>query len=169
MMGIASIDQLRKKAYIDLQTGLYNRSRCNEFLEDEDYVVDNTGLIMFDLNHYKKINDTQGHSVGDYLIVNFAEILQRNTPSGSFVGRYGGDEFIIILKNTSSDKIEGVLKKIADMTKDFNNQGEKVFMSYACGYSISEKSKSCTLRSLLDQADYNMYLDKKRYHEENEQ
>ena len=57
---------------------------------------------MFDLNNLKEVNDTLGHAAGDSMIANFAHILRKVVPEKDFVGRYGGDEFIAILYDTTS-------------------------------------------------------------------
>ncbi|MFR3339935.1 MAG: GGDEF domain-containing protein [Lachnospira pectinoschiza] len=87
---------LEQKAYLDAHTGLPNKSRCEEVFHDLRFLDRNVACIMFDLNNLKIANDTLGHSVGDQLIVNFANILRNVIPSKEFVGRYGGDEFVAV-------------------------------------------------------------------------
>ena len=66
---------LEKKAYVDLQTGLPNKSKCEETLHNYEYITEHMGFVMFDLNNLKRANDTYGHAVGDQLITNFARCL----------------------------------------------------------------------------------------------
>lgn len=61
---------LEKKAYVDLQTGLPNKSKCEEMLRSCEYITEPMGFVMFDLNNLKLANDTYGHAVGDQLITN---------------------------------------------------------------------------------------------------
>ena len=75
---------LEQKAYLDAHTGLPNKSRCEEVFHDLRFLDRNVACIMFDLNNLKIANDTLGHSVGDQLIVNFANIL-RNATSKSLI------------------------------------------------------------------------------------
>lgn len=67
---------LEQKAYIDLHTGLPNKSRCEELLNEVKFITEPTACLMFDLNNLKHVNDTMGHSVGDQLIANFARLLR---------------------------------------------------------------------------------------------
>ena len=69
------------------------------------------------LNNLKIINDTKGHSKGDQLIFNFARLLRNVIPKEAFVGRYGGDEFMVVIYNTSKMEIEDILKQLS-MEKD---------------------------------------------------
>lgn len=85
---------LEKKAYIDVHTGLPNKSRCEEILNDTKVICETTACMMFDLNNLKVVNDTKGHSAGDQLIFDFAQLLRQVIPEKDFVGRYGGDEFM---------------------------------------------------------------------------
>ncbi len=88
---------LEQKAYIDLHTGLPNKSRCEEVLNNDDVIENPTICMMFDLNNLKVVNDTIGHLVGDQMIMNFARFLRYVIPEKDFVGRYGGDEFMVVI------------------------------------------------------------------------
>lgn len=115
---------------------------------------------MFDLNNLKIINDTKGHSKGDQLIFNFAHLLRRVIPQEAFVGRYGGDEFMVVIYNTSKAEIEDILKQLS-MEKDrLNRSDNQMPIDYACGWAISDADSECTIQMLLDKADYYMYENK---------
>lgn len=101
-MKMARISQaLEKKAYIDAHTGLQNKSRCEEILNDTEVIRETTACMMFDLNNLKIVNDTKGHSAGDQLIFEFAKLLRKVIPEDDFVGRYGGDEFMAVIYDTN--------------------------------------------------------------------
>ena len=68
--------------------------------------------IMFDLNNLKRANDTYGHAVGDQLITNFARLLRNAIPAKDFVGRYGGDEFIAIITQTTKKEILNIMDEM---------------------------------------------------------
>lgn len=106
--------ELNKLAYIDLHTGLPNRSRVEELLIEYHQFEKPTAMIVFDLNDLKEVNDTLGHIAGDTLIMNFAHIIRTSIPEKYFVGRYGGDEFIALLNDVSEDEVKSIIKKVQD-------------------------------------------------------
>lgn len=151
---------LEKKAYIDLQTGLPNKSKCEEMLHDYEYISEPVGFVMFDLNNLKRTNDTYGHAVGDQLITNFARLLRNAIPSKDFVGRYGGDEFIAIITQTTKEEILLIMEEVHSTVKHFNENIHKVEVSYAYGYAFSEDYLECTMKTLFNKADKHMYENK---------
>ena len=148
---------LEQKAYLDAHTGLPNKSRCEEVFHDLRFLDRNVACIMFDLNNLKIANDTLGHSVGDQLIVNFANILRNVIPSKEFVGRYGGDEFVAVIRDMPKEDVIGLLEKLKEEVDDFNDHGKNIKISYAYGWAFSDDYTECTLRTLFDRADKHMY------------
>ena len=104
-------------AYLDKHTGLPNKSKCEELLNAPEELDLSTACIMFDLNNLKKINDAMGHQAGDDMIKGFAQLLRKATPPSDFVGRYGGDEFIVILKEVTPGQCDAFLEKLGRMTR----------------------------------------------------
>ncbi len=151
---------LSKKAYLDVHTGLPNKSRCEDLLNASGFITEPLCFVMFDLNNLKEVNDTLGHAAGDSLIANFARILRKVVPEKDFVGRYGGDEFIAILYDTSSEQGSELLEHLHTTIEQYNLYSMQDPISYAYGYSYSLNYKDCTLRNLLDKADHEMYLNK---------
>ena len=152
--------QLEQRAYTDTHTGLPNKSACEELLNNKDTVGKHTACIMFDLNNLKIINDTKGHLMGDQLILNFARLLRNVIPQKDFVGRYGGDEFMVVIYNTSKTEIEDILKQLSREKDRLNSSGNNMPIDYACGWAISDADSECTIQMLLDKADYYMYENK---------
>ena len=151
---------LEQRAYTDAHTGLPNKGACEVLLNNKEKVSEHTACIMFDLNNLKIINDTKGHSKGDQLILNFARLLRNVIPKEAFVGRYGGDEFMVVIYNTSKAEIEDILKQLS-MEKDrLNRSDNQMPIDYACGWAISDADSECTIQMLLDKADYYMYENK---------
>lgn len=157
--------QLQKKAYLDLHTGLPNKSACERFFNDEQFINEPMAVIVYDLNNLKIVNDTLGHTVGDQFILNFSNILRDTIPEQDFVGRYGGDEFMAVIYNASRDKIDDINKKFDDAVNRFNklhHSSEYIDISYAHGWAFSGDYKQCTFMTLFNKADKNMYQDKVR-------
>lgn len=151
---------LERKAYLDLHTGLPNKSKCEELLNDTSFITDSQACVMFDINNLKKTNDALGHSVGDQMILNFAKILRNTIPKKNFVGRYGGDEFIAVIYDTNQSIVESILSNLEKQIKQYNTQESSIQIGYANGWAISTDYHPCTLRTLLDKADKCMYHNK---------
>ena len=154
---------LEQRAYTDAHTGLPNKDACEELLNNKEKVSEHTACLMFDLNNLKIINDTKGHSKGDQLIFNFAHLLRRVIPQEAFVGRYGGDEFMVVIYNTSKTEIEDILMQLSREKDSLNSRGNDMPIDYACGWAISDADSECTIQMLLDKADYYMYENKQAY------
>lgn len=118
-------------------------------------------MYYFDLNNLKITNDTLGHSVGDQLIMNFARLLRNVVPMKNFVGRYGGDEFVVVICDTSKEEVENILNQLQEEVDQFNRYGRNETISYAYGWAFSKDYTDCTLRVLFDKADHYMYENKR--------
>lgn len=153
---------LEQRAYLDVHTGLPNKSRCEELLHDMRLITEPVACVMFDLNNLKKANDTMGHSAGDQLIANFARILRKVVPAKDFVGRYGGDEFIAVFYDTDKEHVQEILNQLQEEVEQFNVNRKSIPISFAQGWGISTDYKECTLRTLFDKADYYMYENKQK-------
>lgn len=172
VMGAMTMRDMNTLASTDQHTGLYNRNRCNEILETELTEDSRVSLFMFDLNDLKHINDTRGHDQGDRILLRFAEILRDGFPPDAFVGRYGGDEFIAVIKKNDEVELQSILDKIRQAAEDYNRLTAREglpALSYAWGYATSEQMEfsahTANLYDLLRIADGAMYENKKIYHE----
>lgn len=151
---------LEKKAYIDVHTGLPNKSRCEEILNDTEVIRETTACMMFDLNNLKVVNDTKGHSAGDQLIFDFAQLLRQTIPEKHFVGRYGGDEFMAVIYDTNKQEIEKILEKLCIEIEQHNHNENTEAISYAHGWALSNEYENCSMQLLFDRADCYMYENK---------
>ncbi|MFI3170121.1 MAG: GGDEF domain-containing protein [Faecalibacterium sp.] len=155
---------LSESLAIDTATGLYNRSKCHEILRTITGGQHPRVMIVFDLNDLKKTNDLYGHRVGDELIQTFARLIKEGAKVHNkdvFIGRYGGDEFMVYYNNINADELRLYLQEVAFLTQSFNNNETRFQVSYAAGYAISIREKpGITLRQLFDIADKDMYRNK---------
>jgi diguanylate cyclase len=107
---------LRELSETDSLTGLYNRRYWNALLENEykryGYGVSNGCLALVDLDHFKQINDTHGHLVGDEVLRHVASALRSNLRSTDIVARFGGDEFCVFLPDTDRVTAFQVLDRV---------------------------------------------------------
>lgn len=158
--------EIANKMFVDTATGLYDRSKCQELFKNNNLGAEkkSKAVIVFDLNDLKKANDLYGHKVGDELISSFAKILKDATKIHSkppFLGRYGGDEFIVYYTNIDKEDVLLYLKEISYLADDFNLNESKFQVSYAVGYCVAdENSEISTFRELFDDADKAMYENK---------
>ena len=142
--------------------GVHNKKALEKQLQqiqDEDDTLD-TGIMMFDLNNLKIINDTYGHEEGDVFIQTFASFLTRILTENSYLARFGGDEFLIIQRNTTWSQLEQMNIQLQTLI-DEHNQAADHPLSYAVGYDISCKNHYYLIMDLLKIADEKMYQDKK--------
>lgn len=159
--------QLTEKAYLDLHTGLPNKSRCEEVLKNQDLSKGITCCIMIDLNNLKEVNDKLGHVEGDILIKQFGAILRKAIREEDFVGRYGGDEFVAVLQNVDEAVVKLVINRIEEEAGKYNKRVRmnleegQAQISYAYGYAMSNNIVNCSMEVLLNAADANMYDNKR--------
>lgn len=152
---------MKKKAYFDV-TGVHNKLACMEKLKELEEKEDTAGMgiAMFDLNNLKKVNDTYGHECGDEMISAFARILAKAAEKSCFLGRFGGDEFLIIAEQTSELQLRRIIKE-AETLADGYNKRHRIPLSFASGYQISTRQDYYFVTELLDAADKQMYVRKK--------
>ena len=159
---ITSYILMRRTSVYD-STGLYNKKFWNGYTENINVrEADTVAVIMFDLNHFKQINDIFGHIEGDYLIQNFSGILKKVFAAGAIVCRWGGDEFAVLVEKTDSESVENLIQAVHKRVKKAN-KGKEILLSFSCGYAISSEDEADSIQQLIRQADKRMYADKQFY------
>ncbi len=167
-------EKLNMLAEKDSLTDLFNRRKFNEIIEFEIERAKRSGnlfgCIMMDIDHFKKINDTYGHQVGDRVLVEIAEFLKKNIRKIDTVARYGGEEFIILLHNASleySRKKAEVIRELLEKKQfKINERSYRVTSSFGVTcftpheYSKGEKKLKIS-REIINKADLAMYEAKK--------
>lgn len=107
---------LRNQAILDGLTGLYNHRYLYEKLEEERYRSERyngeLSVVILDIDHFKKINDKHGHVVGDEIIKAISKLIKKNIRASDMAGRYGGEEFLVILPETGLENAYTVAEKI---------------------------------------------------------
>ena len=109
-------EELRVMATTDTLTGIYNRGRLLERFRDEFERSKRHGnelaCILFDLDHFKRINDSHGHQAGDEVLVAFAKLVAGHVRPYDIFGRYGGEEFLLVLPQTDSQAAQRFAERI---------------------------------------------------------
>ncbi|MBX4267986.1 sensor domain-containing diguanylate cyclase [Clostridium estertheticum] len=153
-------EKLERLSYYDYLTGAYNR--C--YLEKEIHILNTQidlpiGIIFCDLDNLKITNDTMGHEYGDRLIVSYFNILKATFAKSSVIARTGGDEFIVIIKNVSHNKVKALFALLNESICKQNKHNRELQIKVSVGYSFSETSIGVT-RQFINIADKNMYKNK---------
>lgn len=143
----------------DLLTKCYNRNAYNEDIKKT--FDDHTFLVMFDLNNLKKCNDTLGHMEGDRYLTDSAELIKKIFDRFGRIYRIGGDEFCIIMENSSEEQIENLIKQLIQEESDYNKQSKTVYMQIASGYARYDAETDANLDHTRSKADSMMYENKK--------
>ncbi len=136
----------------DSLTGLKNRRYIDHILQNQ--INKKFSVIILDIDHFKQINDTYGHLVGDEVLVEVATLLKGNVNANDIIGRWGGEEFIIICKNTSAMEAQILANRVRTLleNKKFRNC-EKITGSFG----VSEAQKDLTIKDVLHNADSALY------------
>lgn len=152
-------EQLEKRAGIDSLTGINNRTSFEKAQKQLDCLsCYPLGIVVYDLNGLKKVNDLNGHSCGDSMLKETAKILETCCPAKGFLARIGGDEFIYLLPNTNEDIIRNVIHTAKEKFGNFS--GDRFKLEVAAGYSI-KTTEAESFKDKFTEADKLMYENKK--------
>lgn len=152
---------LETLSYIDMLTGISNRRRIEDIL-DERIVLSkaekgNFSILLLDIDFFKKVNDTFGHDVGDKVLIGVSQKVQENLTMSDDFGRWGGEEFVVICKNTGildAEILANKLIKVIESTEFITDY--KITMSIG----VSEFNNNEDKHSLFERADSLLYLAK---------
>ena len=145
-------------------TGLYNRRVIEEILKRETEIFKRTGvpmcILLIDIDHFKKINDTYGHSVGDKVLKAVSQVLAKDLRVSDAVGRWGGEEFLVILPGTN---IKDGLTVAQRLRSNVEKEVKKITgfpVTVSIGVACLEEGDDP--KGLLDKADKALYLAKSK-------
>nr|WP_244659733.1 EAL domain-containing protein [Priestia megaterium] len=169
------VDDLKKSqeeseyhAYHDFLTGLPNRRYFKEqlnrrLIESKEKSIRHVAVLFMDIDRFKDINDTLGHSKGDQLIQLIANRIKECLPSAnSFLTRQGGDEFVILFSDFTPEEVKGITEKImAYVQQPCYIDNDEVFVSISSGLSFYPEH-STNLDTLITYADVAMYASKRQ-------
>ena len=148
-----------KLANTDPLTGAYNRRYLNEFANDYLKIVKREkidfSLLIVDLDDFKNINDSYGHEIGDEVLIQFVKIARETIRENDLIIRFGGDEFILLLPNTSINNAKFLASKIINRISEYNMTNEiKFFVSVG----VSDyQEKDLNIDDIIIRADNSLY------------
>jgi diguanylate cyclase (GGDEF)-like protein len=160
----AVIAQAEEVSHVDVLTCLPNRRQVikqlqNEVIRAERYKT-TLSISMIDIDHFKKINDSYGHTVGDQVLFQLANILQESVRDPDTVGRYGGEEFLVVLPNTRLKDAAGQAARLCKRVRETDiNIGELVRMTISIGVAEYRHGQE-NWQKFLSRADLALYESK---------
>jgi diguanylate cyclase (GGDEF)-like protein len=153
--------EITRLSLTDWLTQLPNRARIDQALNDNMALAARYGtdfsVVLIDIDHFKQVNDTHGHIVGDEVLSKIAQVLAHQTRSTDITGRWGGEEFLVIAPQTSIDKAAKLAEKLRTgvASTDFPGIGHKTISLGVAAYSSGDD-----LNQLLARVDAALYLAK---------
>ena len=148
--------RVKTLAAMDDMTGMYNRNKLLEVVDSDTYKDMQVAIIYWDINRLKYVNDTFGHLSGDFLIVKIAESIKQVCGEQAEAFRYGGDEFIMIIKDGTADLAEKIIAKWKKAVAEIDDTSEFP-ISASVGYAVGQGKD---MRTIIGKADKKMYANK---------
>jgi len=149
----------------DPLTDVYNRrhlfERLNALISESRRGGRVFSVSILDIDHFKKLNDTYGHQAGDYILKEFTALIQKNLRDYDILGRYGGEEFLVVMLNTdlsgAMTKMGSILDAIRSEVFYFNEN--EITFTFSCGIAVTSESgeKELSIDNLLKLADLRLY------------
>jgi len=159
-------DRLRRVSQTDGLTGLDNRryleERLHEMFEYSLRLHEPLSVVMCDIDHFKSVNDTYGHLAGDAILRQFADLIKEQAREIDRVGRYGGEEFLIILPGTVLDAAVTFARRVRDQIQahEFIYEDERIRRTVSCGVAAWPHPLIASRDQLIRSADEALYVAK---------
>jgi diguanylate cyclase (GGDEF)-like protein len=157
----AKLAEIERLAHHDELTGVLNRRRMMHFLGEELARNDRNGaqvsVALLDLDHFKAVNDTLGHLAGDEVLRRFAATVQRHARNTDRFGRYGGEEFLVILNDATTEAALQAIERMraAVATVDWSHLSPELRVTFSAGIATYNGNESVEV--LLSRADLGLY------------
>lgn len=155
-------DMLKKEAYTDQLTGLYNRRRAKEVMMSliEEVQEHPISIAIGDIDFFKKVNDTYGHDVGDEVLKAIANLMTESVEANTFIARWGGEEFLIVFSHNNGDEayiiLEELRRKIQSNTITIGEHKVNITMTFG----VAEYDFNSDMEMIIKEADDKLYQGK---------
>lgn len=154
-------EKLKYSATHDELTNVFNRTAILDFLENEMLRIKRTkkklSVIMFDIDYFKEINDKYGHQTGDQVLIDIIIVIKDTVREIDLIGRYGGDEFLIILQETKIDKAKEIAERIHKQINKKNFKARKNEIPVTISIGLSEHFAKENVDKLVERVDNALY------------
>ena len=155
-------EELQVLALTDELTGIANRRalfRSGETMLREGRPL---SLVLLDLERFKEINDTYGHLTGDRILSGVASALKNHTRYGDIIGRYGGDEFYLVLPETSAEEARQIAERLTAILRQLKWTAGDTVVSVNAQFGVAASTADSTISELLGVCDGLLYRAKRR-------
>lgn len=160
-----ALEQVRNMAIRDELTGLFNRRHILDILQQQKAIAesgDYTFCVCYlDLDHFKKINDSFGHGVGDGVLRRFGAGLDQALRDADYTGRFGGEEFVLVLSNTDLNEAQNVCERLRQQVERTSYSDLNAALTVTVSIGIAEYEKLEPIDEVLSRADACLYKAKK--------
>jgi diguanylate cyclase (GGDEF)-like protein len=152
---------------MDELSGLYNRGGFIASVQEQLLLTKGKNIrlyfVFIDIDDLKKINDSWGHKKGDEAISSFAKILKASMRKSDIKGRFGGDEFAVLVQKAPKSGVNSLISRLHKNLKEFNSKKEFCFkLSASIGVAEYDSKNPCSIDELMVRADKLMYRNKER-------
>jgi two-component system, cell cycle response regulator len=161
---VSAREEMRFKATHDALTSLWNRGRILEALDEALVQLDSVAILMCDIDHFKAINDEHGHLVGDAVLRELAVRLRRGVRPTDLIGRFGGEEFLIVLNRCDPPRLQEraeQLRRAASEGSVQTDAGEVSFTVSIGAVSVNREDSFTPAETVLNLADAALYQAKR--------
>ncbi len=146
-------DRNYRMALTDALTGLYNHRAYKERIDSLSQYV----LLLIDIDHFKKLNDTHGHLIGDKVLVSLGNIIKVSVRSGDLAFRYGGEEFVVVLPGTTAQVGLKIAERLRHKVAEWDFEGEKGRIPVTVSIGLAIKKPGMNSQVVFEQADRALY------------
>jgi diguanylate cyclase (GGDEF)-like protein len=161
---VSAREEMRFKATHDALTSLWNRGKILEALDEALRHVESMAILMCDIDHFKAVNDQYGHLVGDAVLRELAVRLRRGVRANDLIGRFGGEEFLIVLNGCDPSRLQEraeQLRRAASEGSVLTDAGEVSFTVSIGAVSVTEEDACTPAETILNLADAALYQAKR--------
>ncbi len=156
-----AIENLKEAAVTDPLTGCYNRREFENHLNRQMAIAarhkTSLSVFMFDLDHFKQINDTHGHLAGDLVLKKVSVTVKDNMRAGDILARYGGEEFIAILPQTSKSRAIELADRLREIIASLEIRHEGSLIKISASFGVARFIPNADMNKLIQDADTMLY------------